>query len=480
MLVAPTGFGKSLAYMAMAQLSGGRTVVLTATKALQDQLVRDFAVLGLYDVRGRSAYECTLARYVPSLAHLTRPGMTAANAPCRFGFKCPLQEAAGCPYFDRVKQARREQLVVTNYDFWLYNDIGEVDLLVMDEAHQAPDELADFLSFHLTSTMKRYLAGKMPGGEEIEEWRSWARWMAEKVKARIEREPSKPSPELAELAAGLDKIVRMLGKGEWVIERHEDGGVSFDCVNPEQFGSMLWGGAGKVCLVSATCNKMTAAAIGLHNVKEWEAKSSFPVERRPVWEIEGTVRMNFRMVEGQKRQWVACIDRIVGARPDRKGIVHTTSFERAQYFLQHSVHSQRLLLNSSANTKQVVESFKQASSPLILVSPSVTTGYDFPYTQCEFQVIGKIPFPDSRSKAAKARQERNKEWAGYQAAQTLVQSSGRGMRAPDDLCETFIVDGNFGWWYHRNRQWTPKWWQAAVRRCSIGQLPPAPERVRVR
>jgi Rad3-related DNA helicase len=478
MLVAPTGFGKSLAYMAMAQLTGGRTVVLTATKALQDQLVRDFRVLGLYDVRGRSAYDCTLARLVPSLAHLTRPGMTAANAPCRYGLKCPLQDTAGCPYFDRIRQARRESLVVTNYDFWLWNDIGEVDLLVLDEAHQAPDELADFLSFHITGPMKRHLGGKMPGGEDVAEWREWARWMGERVRSKMETAAGRASPELAELAQGLDKIVRLLGKGEWVVERHEDGGVSFDCVNPEQFGSMLWGGAGKTVLVSATCNRMTAAAIGLHNVKEWEARSSFPVERRPVWEVEGTVQVNHRMVEGQKRQWVNTIDRIVGARPDRKGIVHTTSFERAQFLVQHSLHSSRLLLNSSANTKQVVESFKAAASPLVLVSPSVTTGYDFPYSQCEFQVIGKIPFPDLRSKAAKAKQERNRDWAGYQAAQTMVQSSGRGMRAEDDLCETFIVDGNFSWWYRKNKQWTPKWWQAAVRSCTIGGLPPAPPRVR--
>lgn len=475
MLIAPTGFGKSLAYMGMAALNGGRTVILTATKALQDQLVRDFAESGLYDVRGRNAYECTLAQLQPHLAHMVRPNTTAAFAPCRWGFECPLKSASGCPYFDRVRGARSATLVVTNYDFWLYNDIGEVDLLVMDEAHQAPDELADFLSFHLTKDMRHYLAGRLPEGEDVQMWREWGRYMLEKVKAKLEGK-GHPDMRLVELAGGLEKVTKLLARGEWVIERFDDGGVNFDCVNPDAFGSMLWGKVGKTVMVSATCNQMTAQAIGLQGVKVWEAKSSFPVERRPVWVMDGAVQVNFRMVEGQKRMWAALIDRVLAARPGLKGIVHTTSFERARYLQQYSSHSSRLLLNDSRNTKEVVANFKAVKGPFVLVSPSLTTGWDFPYSQCGFQVIGKVPFPDLRTKAAKVKSERNKEWAGYMAAQQMVQSSGRGMRAEDDQCETFICDGNFGWWYRQNKKYTPGWWQEAVQWCRAGVIPEAPNR----
>ena len=343
----------------------------------------------------------------------------------------------------------------------------------MDEAHQAPDELADFLSFHLTKDMRQYLAGKMPEGEEVANWREWAKWMLEKVKTRLEGR-GHPDMRLVELAGGLEKIVKLLARGEWVIERFPDGAIHFDCVNPEAFGSMLWGRIPKTVMVSATCNRMTAAAIGIGEAVQWEAKSSFPVERRPVWVMDGAVQVNFRMVEGQKRQWVGLIDRVVGSRPGLKGILHTTSFERARYYAEHSSHSSRLLLNDSRNTREVVANFKAAKSPLVLVSPSLTTGWDFPYDQCGFQVIGKVPFPDLRTKAAKVKAERNKDWAGYMAAQQIVQSSGRGMRAADDRCETFICDGSFGWWYGKNKQFTPKWWQEAVRWVAIGQIPPEP------
>ena len=190
--------------------------------------------------------------------------------------------------------------------------------------------------------------------------------------------------------------------------------------------------------------------------------------------MEGAVQVNFRMVEGQKRLWVSLIDRILEARSTIKGIVHTTSFERARYLQQYSSQRSRLLLNESRNTRDVVASFKAAKSPLVLVSPSVTTGWDFPYDQCSFQVIGKVPFPDLRGKAARVKSERNKEWAGYMAAQQMVQASGRGMRARDDQCETFIADGAFGWWYGKNKKYTPKWWQEAVQWCKPGVIPEAP------
>jgi hypothetical protein len=37
------------------------------------------------------------------------------------------------------------------------------------------------------------------------------------------------------------------------------------------------------------------------------------------------------------------------------------------------------------------------------------------------------------------------DYANYVAMQKLVQAVGRGMRAPDDWCETLIVDDQFSW-----------------------------------
>lgn len=475
MLNAPTGFGKSLTYLAIAALTGWRVAILTSTKALQDQLTREFSEWGLIDVKGRQNYECKAAlRPDLGLGMFFRRGRTytTAEGPCRRGITCPLREM-GCDYFDRIREAARSQVFTTNYDFWFrkQEELGKIDLLVMDEAHQAPDELADFLSFRLTSDHKRAIRAEWPKGEDVKEWRAWAIWASDRAADLLEANGD--DERLREFKFMMDDMIEMLGAGEWVIEHH-DKGVSFDCIDPEAFGRRkLWGSVPRRLLVSATVNLMTAKAIGLdpRKVKVWNGKSSFPVSRRPVYVVQGATRLNFRSTEGEKLMWSNLADRIISSRQDRKGIFHTHSFERAKYLLAHSRLRNTMTLNESRSTAITVASFRKAATG-VLVSPSLTTGWDFPFTECEYQIIGKIPFPDLRTKAAKARAARNKEWAGYTAAQTIVQASGRGMRAEDDQCETFIIDGNFDWWIGTNRKFLPKWWLDSLVWVTLATLPP--------
>lgn len=479
LLIAPTGFGKSGTYVGLHRYTGWRTVVLTATRSLQDQLMREFAQpIDLVDVRGQSNYECVESNNSASpLTPFFRRGRhyTVRDAPCTRGIRCQMKDG-GCTYYDAIRAAAANPIFVTNYDFWMRNKdrMGPVDLLVMDEAHQAPQELADFMSFRLTKDQRRLFSRSLPEGENLETWQAWAEWAAGAMKERLG--PDAPLA-IVDLARDIERMADILGHGDWVVEHTEQGGVNFDCVDSAQFGQhFLWGKAKRTLLVSATVNGMTAKALGMkvEEVKVWEAKSGFPVERRPVYAVNGAVRLNFRSLEGEKRMWVALIDRILSQRSDRKGIIHTTSFERARYLCQHSALRNRLLLNDSSSTALTVERFRKApsSTGLTLVSPSVTTGWDFPLSECEFQIVGKIPFPDLRSKASKVVNKRNPEWSGYQAAQSLVQSSGRGMRSAEDSCETFVVDGNFDWWYGANKKYIPKWWQDAVRWVDLSKLPP--------
>src|SRR5688572_25256313 len=58
----PTGAGKSPWYVALALLMGWRVIILTSTKALQDQLVTDFGAIGLTDIRGRDNFQCKMSQ----------------------------------------------------------------------------------------------------------------------------------------------------------------------------------------------------------------------------------------------------------------------------------------------------------------------------------------------------------------------------------------------------------------------------------
>lgn len=198
---AGTGIGKTFAYLLPALLSGGRTLLSTATKALQDQLFgRDIpqllSALGLPSrvalLKGRASYVCLnrlqQARHVgllPRAADLhilaqveqwaqgTRSGDLAELSVLEEqSAVIPLVTStrdnctgAKCPQFQRchVYQARREAMaadvVVINHHLffadWNIRESGVAELLptvnavVFDEAHQLNEIGIQFLGRQL-------------------------------------------------------------------------------------------------------------------------------------------------------------------------------------------------------------------------------------------------------------------------------------------------------------------------------------------
>jgi len=95
-------------------------------------------------------------------------------------------------------------------------------------------------------------------------------------------------------------------------------------------------------------------------------------------------------------------------------------------------------------------------------------------SQCEFQIIVKIPFPDGRDPVTAARSLVDRKYPAHLAMQTLVQSVGRGMRAADDRCETFVTDAHASWFLSKHSDLAPKWFRKAVKRLDAGMVPQCP------
>ena len=51
--------------------------------------------------------------------------------------------------------------------------------------------------------------------------------------------------------------------------------------------------------------------------------------------------------------------------------------------------------------------------------------------------------------------------------QDLVQASGRGMRAPDDYCETFIVDDSISWFLFKYKEFAPEWFVNSYKKVRV-------------
>lgn len=521
MLVVPTGGGKSLIYMMLAKLLGVRACVLTRTKALQRQLEADFAAMGdLGIVQGMNAYPCRALMAGGELEDLfagtggeTRRGPADGSSvkappchvgPCLSGVPCSMKES-GCAYYDAVRAAGDSQIVVTNYAYWMHQrggqtaqkraGIGTFDLLILDEAHEAPAALSEFLTVELDpSLVRQKLNVELLDGEpDPEQWVTWAQHhhpaavamhdrLAQEVKEAKDagRKVSRATLDEVRVLRGLVETFVVIGglDSTWVIRYDAFAKVwKFTPLWPaKQAESVLFRGIGRVMLTSATVRQKTAALLGIKtaDLEVREFPSSFPAERRPVIHVP-TVRVTHRMDATEQLQWLARIDQILKARPDRKGIIHTVSYERARLIISRSKLAARLIGHSSEGTRSALERYLRANRDdgPVLVSPSMTTGYDFPYEQCEFQIIVKIPFPDTRDPVLKARTEQDADYGMYVAMQTLVQMAGRGMRAPDDQCETFIIDDQIKWFLGKYKHLAPDWFVRSVKTCATFPVAPA-------
>jgi ATP-dependent DNA helicase DinG len=490
-MVLPTGSGKSLTVVGASLLAGWRCAILTSTKLLQHQYTDDFSEIGMVDVRGMNAYPCVAFKDEHMQYAEPSRWQSCEEGPCHAGNGCSRKptnhnpDASGCHYYDAVARARDARLVVTNYKFWLSQHyfgkgLGNFDCLVLDEAHNAPQELADFLSTELTNKdIEGTLQAAWPN--ELHDVAAWGAW-AKREGARVERqlETWKPRSKMEMNRFRLLKavsrklvILSTLNATDWVMT--EDNGVwHFDPIWVKDHKETLFVQTPRVILTSATFNAKTAEMLGLNPAEdmEWhEAESDFPVERRPVYYVP-TVKVDFRTTPSDERQLIVKHDQIVRARQDRKGITHTVSYKRRNMLLEGSEFRDRMVIHDSRTAKSAVEQFKSAEPGALLVSPSMTTGYDFPDSQCEYQIILKIPFPDSRSPVVKARTAADKDYPAYIAMQELVQAVGRAMRSRDDQAEAFILDDNCAWFMSKYKHFAPKWFLQAYRRVNTLPTPP--------
>jgi len=150
-----------------------------------------------------------------------------------------------------------------------------------------------------------------------------------------------------------------------------------------------------------------------------------------------------------------------------KGIIHTVSYDRAWRIKKASDFGKYAIVHGSNDTAMRVAGFKHRKPPAFLVSPSLSTGWDFPYDQCEWQIIAKVPFPNSSSLIMQERQKLDPELAFNIAWQNIVQAAGRGCRAEDDHCETLIIDDHFNWLHSRYSHLAPKWFLEAIQYCKV-------------
>lgn len=486
-ICAPTGFGKSVVNVAAAILSKKPTCIVTHSKALQTQYMRDFESCGLVDIRGRNNYTCDLKPDDPDFS-------------CEDGYssRCPYKGTIACPASQAEMRAATSSLVVTNYAKWCMSKkfgqgMQHFQQVIYDECHFMPEALANAMQVVLHyREIEEGLKIDFPtiGTDHVETWKEWAQqarpialnaMMA--AQARITGVPN-PKPSWIKHFVHMRSLNRKLATlalcraQDWVAEEIEEVGWQFDPIRPGRYGeSALLFRLPHIVAVSATARPKTMfmSGIGKDAFTFKEFKSDFDPKRCPIYYVP-TMRVDSR-AKSLDLLW-ARLDQVVARRRDRNGIIHTVSYQRREDILQRSRFAESMVFNAKGESvSDCLDRFIEAYPGSIFVSPSVEAGYDLPYTAAEWQVLCKIPF-EPPSRIVKAREQDDPEYRAYQAMQRMVQAFGRAMRAKDDACENFIFDENLDWFLPRYGHLAPSWFHGFYSKQEV--LPQPPKRLEKR
>lgn len=459
---APTGSGKTAIAGALAQLDERRSITLTATKALMTQYTN--LLPWLFDVRGMGNYECLAAkdefkRYFPTTRRMVR----CDDGPCHSGEHCSLKEH-GCTYYDRVRGALGHRTVLSNYSFLLSTrrfgkGLGVFDRFNLDEAHALAEQLMAAcrieIPLHLVDLRR------MPRSAKV--WRGWA------------------ESQIAALAPGSDHDSRMrreratenfralaLIDETWAWDKTDDA-VVFEPTIPRLLLPLL-GPITDSTVVTYLSATITPAHLKLLDIDAKDITfeslpSHFPIDRRPVYLVAGA-RVDYRSMQSQDTvdRWIASMDRIIDLRDDRKGLIHTVSYGRQYEILKLSRHRDKMIAPRAGELADAVEHFRSLppSSGAVLVSPAIMTGYDFPDDDARYQILAKVPFPDTRSNIMQARMANTPGYRDTWTMTQLVQACGRINRSDSDWGETFIVDQHARWFLERYAELAPQWFLDSI------------------
>ena len=466
-----------------------RTIYITRTKQLQEQLLETFPKART--IMGRRNYPCNLLGRWPEV--------TADDCPQEGKKEDRPMQCLSCAYNSAKFQALRAPIAVLNTAYYLteINGPGQFSrcrLLIVDEVDTLENELMNFIQFTVSERSLKRLEIRPPQGDksQLKTWLTWAadidyqlgRYMMDISDAMpgsetkwgdIELELNRKLKRLGNFRTKLAQFVNQVN-ANWVfsesMEKNEKSWTFKPVMVADYANAYLWQFADRVLGMSGTIldPHTVAGEVGLKDFGYERLQSQFPLENRPIY-FWPAVNLTRGTMQEELPKLSDAVARIMAQYPSTKILVHTTSYPIRNYLQQQfeeynpaAGRRGRVLTHDSTNRLEMLEAFKESDKPLVMLSPSFDRGVDLPDNICQCVIICKVPYLSMGDPQVAARMKLpgGQQWYLLKAVQTMIQMSGRAVRSPTDKCTTYILDKQFNALKARTRQIIPGWWLDAI------------------
>ncbi len=473
-LEAGTGTGKSVIAATLAQILQP-AYILTMTKQLQRQYADEF---GYNQVKGRNNFLCLDSGSIVSCDQGTCQSTRSFDEfTCPFGiqiennkqkdvkkdsdgfYNVPFTFKSGqkCPYWNQKANAIKSPVSLLNYDY-AYLELNYIkhfqkrDLMVMDEAHNLENKIMGKLELNiynnqLQNDINQSIPREMRTYTDLKDWVAFLEAIYDSYnEININTLTKQKADRIEHTRRKIKEITGNIKRHpeNWVVDPTDDH-VSFKPLKIDKYAySNFFQYADKILFMSATIlnKEMFCKWLGLNpdDVYYIHSESPFKKEYRPIhMRLAGP--MSKRALWHTAPRTIPILNDILKKHENDKGLIHTNSYQCQRYITDH-IKDQRILAHTPKNREEILRMFESSNKPLVLVSPSMSEGVDLPYEKCQFQVIYKVPYPYLGDKQINQRKKKDPEWYAYKTVMTLMQAYGRGMRAENDNCDTYILDKN--------------------------------------
>lgn len=460
--------------------------VLTTQKLLQDQYERDFQSVAMCSLKSASNYSCKHHR--KNSCAESKPLLANEPKGTKFWNTCVLN----CTYKQQKELFVNGTMGVTNFSYFLHETkfakkIPRKQLLVVDEAHNLPEELSKFIEVTFSEKFaKEFLDKQLPENMTPKKFADWVRAdyypVLEAKKKAFDENMKKyaglaekmQNGELTKLARKLDLLssheskvkifLEIWDNDNWLMEEfpaEEKSGrkVQFKPIDVAPYAYDHIHKYGQfVLFMSATILDAEGFKLlsGVDAAKSNEIciSSPFPPENHPIV-YAGVGSMGSADIEKTLPKLTDAVKAILAEHKGDKGIIHCSSYKIA-WHLKKTIKSNRLLIHDSFDRDVILNKHMTSKEPTVLLSPSMTEGVDLKDDLSRFQVICKLPFPFLGDKLIRKKMHKWEWWYDLQTAKTLIQSVGRSVRNENDKAVTYILDSIWERFYGKNSKLFPE------------------------